>query len=83
MLFLLTSAWLGGVLTATLVWLWLGNWVFALLLAPIGGSFATLLAAVFLAVVKSSSVRTFLTTQRQRWWERKSRTKCSDGASSW
>jgi hypothetical protein len=74
--FLLISACLGGVLTATLVWRWQGDWMFVLLLAPIGSSFATLLAAAFLTVVRSSSARTFLASQRQRWWERKSQTKC-------
>jgi hypothetical protein len=38
--FLLTSAWLGGVLTATLVWLWQDDWVFALLLAADGHALA-------------------------------------------
>jgi hypothetical protein len=70
---LLISALLGGVLAATLVWLWLDDWVFALLLAPFGGSLATLLAATFLVAAEFSSVRTFLASQRQRWRERKAR----------
>jgi hypothetical protein len=70
---LLISALLGGVLAATLVWLWLDDWVFALLLAPFGGSLATLLAATFLVAARFSSDRTFLASQRQRWRERKAR----------
>ena len=54
---LLVSALLGGMLTATLFWFWQGSLVVAFLVAPFGGSFATLLAGVCLAVVRSSSIR--------------------------
>jgi type IV secretory pathway TrbL component len=54
---LLVSALLGGMLTATLFWFWQGSLVVAFLAAPFGGSFAALLAAVFLAFVRSSSIR--------------------------
>jgi type IV secretory pathway TrbL component len=54
---LLVSALLGGILTVTLFWFWQGSLVVAFLVAPFGGSFAALLAAVFLAFVRSSSFR--------------------------
>ena len=43
---LIVSALFGGVFTATLVWFWQRDLVFVLLLAPLGGSFAALLASV-------------------------------------
>ena len=54
---LLVSAQLGGMLTVTLFWFWQGSLLVAILAAPFGGSFAALLAAVFLAFVRSSSIR--------------------------
>lgn len=64
---LLVSALLGGVLTATLVWLWQRDSTFALLLALIGSSFAALLAGAMLIVTGSFSARAFLAYLRQRW----------------
>lgn len=54
---LLVSALLGGMLTVTLFWFWQGSLLVAILAAPFGGSFAALLAGVFLAFVRSSSIR--------------------------
>ena len=64
---LLVSALFGGMLTATVVWFWQQDWVFAILLALIGSSFAALLAAAFLLAAKSSFGRALLFLRRQHW----------------
>ena len=78
---LLFAALLGGLLTSILLWFWLGNLAVALLVAPLGGSFAALLAAAFLAAVRSSSIRAFFASWSQGWSEKKNETMQSGGVS--
>ena len=71
---LLVSALVGGMLTATVVWFWQQDWVFAIPLALIGSSFAALLAAAFLAA-KSSFGRALFFLGRQHWSAKNGRRK--------
>ena len=69
LILLLFAPLFGGLFTTMVFWFWQRDLTFALLLAPIGASFATLLAAAMLAAVRSSSVRAFFASRSRRWLE--------------